>query len=132
MILAPSVLVDIFSVIPTSLDEGEGGYLELHSGAMPNNFVPKSDTLLAKLKFDNPSIKSLSDTLLELLPPQEAVALVTGDAEWARLTKHDGYVLANLTVSAYGGNGDVIIEASTPTLYEGGLFTIQSISFTFA
>lgn len=108
---------------------GSGAILKIFSGSRPATGGAET-TKLAQLTFSgNIAAAAASGALTLNIPPSDTSADATGTASWARITKADGTtVVADMSVSATGGGGDLQLDSTAITL--GGTVAITSGTIT--
>lgn len=98
---------------------GTSALLRLYSGTRPSSgaAVGGGNTLLAELTCNGSSFGSVSSGVLTLgSVTQDSSANATGVATWARLVQSDGSTwVADFTVTATGGGGDITMASTTIT-----------------
>lgn len=103
--LSTTVRNNMLNDITTAI--GSAGKLRIYDGARPAT-GGAATTLLAELALANPAGPSASGGVLTLtVPVTDSSANATGTATWARIVDGSGTFLADMTVTASGGGGDV-------------------------
>lgn len=86
---------------------GASGKLRIYDGVRPAS-GGTATTLLAELALANPSAPSASGGVLTFtVPVTDTSADATGTATWARIVDGSNTFVADMTVTASGGGGDV-------------------------
>ena len=108
---------------------GSAALLKIFSGSRPSTGGAET-TKLAQLSFSGNIAAAASSGVLTLnIPASDTSADATGTASWARITRSDGTtVVADMSVSATGGGGDLQLDSTSITL--GGTVAITSGSIT--
>ncbi len=108
---------------------GSGALLKIFSGSRPATGGAET-TKLAQLTFSgNIAAAAASGVLTLNIPQTDTSADATGTATWARITKADGTtVVADMSVTATGGGGDLTLDSTSVTL--GGTVAITSGAIT--
>jgi len=103
------------TAILTALDLGAaGGKLLFYTATRPATGVAIStQTLLGTLTLSDPAgtVATGALTLSAVTPDTDADA--SGDISWARLTDSDDVFVADLSVTATGGGGDITVDNIT-------------------
>ena len=94
---------------------GAGGSIKLYSGARPATGGAVT-TLLSTIPLAFPSF-SVAGGVLTLLgvPLTDSSAAGTGTATWARIATSAGTFVADVSVSATGGGGDIQLSSASIT-----------------
>lgn len=117
-----------------SIDAGSGaGVLEIRTGSKPANAdAADSGTLLATVAFADPSTGSASSGTVTVTDPAAVTGVAAGTAGHARIKTSAGGVVADGTVTATGGGGDVTLATTTISvglsvdITSGGSFTMPA------
>lgn len=129
--LATSVRNARLDAIRDALDAGSGAAkLRIYTASRPaTGAAITSQTLLAELELANPSAPNASGGVLTLTTSfSDPTANATGTAAWARLVDSDENFVADLTVTATGGGGDVTF--ATVSFVAAQTITITSATIT--
>lgn len=109
---------------------GSNGRLRIYSGTRPATGGAET-TLLAELLLATPAAPAASAGVLTFtMPIYDASANAGGTATWARIQKDDGTFVADLSVSATGGGGD--LQLSSTTIVVSSPIVITSFTITEA
>jgi hypothetical protein len=108
---------------------GSAALLKIFSGTRPATGGTET-TKLGQLTFSGNIAAAAASGILTLnIPASDTSADATGTASWARITKSDGTtVVADMTVTATGGGGDLQLDSTSVTL--GGTIAITSGTIT--
>lgn len=127
--IATSVRNSRVQQIQVALDAGAaGGKIKFYNGTQPST-GGTATTLLATARFPKPSAPAASGGVLTfnaISPDTNAAA--TGTATWARLTDSNDTFVADCTVTAVGGGGDIQLISTSVTA--GGTVAINTASIT--
>lgn len=113
------------------IDGGAGaGTIAIRTGSAPTNTTDgDSGTLLATLTFSDPAFGSASNGVATASAiTQDSSVDASGTAEHFRIKDSNGTVIAQGSVTAGGGGGD--IEFNTVTFVAGGICAISSMTVT--
>lgn len=107
---------------------GNAGKLRLYSGTRPAT-NGTATTLLGELTCGSPFAAAASGGVLTLNAlTADSAADASGTATWARLLKADNTFVADFTVTATGGGGD--LEMDNPVIEAGAVLTPGTITIT--
>jgi hypothetical protein len=120
------------TAVLAALDAGSGpSVIKFYTGAQPAgpNTAITSQTLLGTLTCSDPS-GTISGRVLTLSTvTEDSSADATGTCTWARHEDSDGNAVADYSVTATGGGGD--IELNTVNIVTGGPIQITGGTITF-
>lgn len=107
---------------------GNGGKLEVYSGAMPTAGGPEG-TLLVSFTLGSPFAPAPANGVQSPTIPAPATAVADGVVGWARVTKSDGSTwVMDLTAGGPGSGAKVIM--STNSTVTGAQVSVQSWTIT--
>lgn len=109
---------------------GNAGLLRIYAGSVPANVAASvsGNTLLAELTCGTPFGTVSSGVLTAGSITQDSSADATGTASFFRLTTSGGTAVAQGSVTATGGGGDLTL--STTTVTSGQPVQVTSFAFT--
>ncbi len=116
--------------ITAKIDLGAAaGKLRIYNSPRPATGGTITSTLLAELVFSDPSAGAAAGgTLTMNAITQDSMADNSGTALWARVIDSDGNFVADMSVTAVGGGGDV--QLNSTTIVAGGVVQVNSATFT--
>lgn len=106
----------------------DNGYFRIYNGTQPASAdtAITTQTLLATLRFANPSAPAADDGLIEFTDPAGVLASATGTASWARLFRSDGTtVVMDGSVGLVGDDPNFIV--STTSLSAGQAIIVSGL-----
>jgi hypothetical protein len=107
------------------------GTLKFYDGTQPAgpDTAVTSQTLLGTLTLSDPAGSVTGRVLTFSAITEDSSADATGTCTWARLLDNSGDAIADFTVTATGGGGD--IEINSTNIVAGGPIQVTSGSVTF-
>lgn len=109
---------------------GANGRLRIYSGTRPATGGAET-TLLAEMLLATPAASAAAGGVLTFtMPIYDASANFGGTATWARIQKDDGTFIADLSVTATGGGGD--LQLTSATIVAGQPIVVTSFTITDA
>lgn len=117
------------TAVLTAIDAGTGaGKIKLYTGSSPGVNSAATGTLLATLTCSDPAGTVSGGVLTFSAITADSSADADGTAGYARITDSDDNAVADLTVTATGGGGDV--QLNNVNIVTGGTVSISSASIT--
>lgn len=109
---------------------GSNGRLRIYSGVRPATGGAET-TLLAEMLLASPTAPAATGGVLSFtMPIYDASANFGGTASWARIQTDLGTFIADLSVTATGGGGD--LQLTSTTIVAGQPIVITSFTITDA
>ena len=105
-------------------DAGSGALLSFYTGTRPATGAALSGNTLLSQHTCSSTLGTVSGGVLTLNAVGSATAGNTGTATWARLTTSGGTFVADFSVTASGGGGDITINNTS--ISSGGTVTITA------